>query len=134
MLTVHEKLYAGFGCRRGCSADHLHQLLTHHLERLGGSLGSLSGLASMTRKAQEPGLLELADRLGLPLIVLENKDVAPFVHRLTHRSPRTFALTGCWGVAESSALALATRVEGSARLRLPRVATAEATLALASRA
>jgi cobalt-precorrin 5A hydrolase len=60
-------LAVGMGCNRGTSADEMEQLLRLVLERHGLSLASAFCLASVEAKRDEPGLTELAVRLGLPL-------------------------------------------------------------------
>ncbi|WP_194791529.1 cobalamin biosynthesis protein [Pseudomonas sp. UFMG81] len=124
-------LYAGLGCRRGCPVETLAVLLRQTLTDHGLALGALRGIASITPKAREPGLLALADRLGLPLICFDAPQLLVFEPLLSLRSASAFAQTGCWGVAESSALALAGRDGLQPRLHIPRQALGGATLALA---
>lgn len=124
-------LYAGFGCRQGCPAATLDTLLRQALDAHGLPLTALGGIASIPTKADEPGLRELCARLGLPLTVFDSVQLQPFEPLLSHRSPTVFAHSGCWGVAESAALALATHHHGSARLVVPRLVLGPATLALA---
>ncbi len=124
-------LYAGFGCRRGCSLDHLDTLLRQSLAAHGQALGTLRGIATISLKADEPGLEQLALRLGLPLVVFTASQLQAFEPLLTHRSASAYAHSGCWGVAESAALALASREHGSARLRIMRQSSGAATVALA---
>ncbi|WP_426139326.1 cobalamin biosynthesis protein [Pseudomonas sp. DWP3-1-2] len=124
-------LVAGIGCQRGCSARTLFELIEPTLERHGLQLQDLSALASIDIKSNEPGLLELARQLGLPLIFFSSAQLAPFESQLTHRSPLAFQHTKCHGVAESAALALASR-SGPATLLIPRLKSQQATFALAS--
>ncbi|WP_447740606.1 cobalamin biosynthesis protein [Pseudomonas laurentiana] len=123
--------YAGFGCRRGCPADTLQTLLRQALEHQGLALADLRGIASISLKADEPGLQQLADRLGLPLVLYHGAQLQPYEPLLSHRSAAAHAHSGCWGVAESAALALASQWLGTARLLLPRQVLGPATLALA---
>ncbi|MBA1202690.1 cobalamin biosynthesis protein [Pseudomonas capeferrum] len=123
--------YIGLGCRRGCPVDQLEALLRATLRAHGLSLGSVRGLASIDLKADENGLHELAERLRLPLVFFPVADLVVFESRLTHRSPAARAHSGCWGVAESAALALASRTHGPTRLQVPRQVSDQATLALA---
>lgn len=125
-------LYAGFGCRRGCPVETLDTLLRTTLAHHGLPLRALRGIASLTLKADEPGLQQLAERLDLPLILFDSVSVAPFEAWLSHRSEAAFAHTGCWGVAESAALALAQRMHPHPTLRVTRQVLGAATLALAS--
>jgi len=107
------------------------ELIEHSLRGLGLALQDLSALASIDLKSDEPGLLELAQQLGLPLMTFSAAQLSAYEAHLTHRSMTTFEHTGCYGVAESAALALANR-SGPARLLIPRVNNRQATFALAS--
>ena len=123
--------YAGFGCRRGCPADTLEILLRQALGNQGLALADLHGIASISLKADEPGLLQLAEHLGLPLVLYHVAQLQPYEPLLSHRSAAAHAQCGCWGVAESAALALASQRLGTARLLLTRQVLGPATLALA---
>ena len=138
MLRVPEPepepaLYAGFGCRKGCPTEHLEALLLQTLRQHRLSLTAVRGIASLASKAQEPGLLALAAKLQLPLQVFQSASLADLEPLLSHRSPIVFAHSGCWGVAESTALAAARQVEGRCALRVTRQIHGPATLALAWR-
>ncbi|GLO56186.1 cobalamin biosynthesis protein CbiG [Pseudomonas putida] len=124
-------LYAGFGCRRGCPADTLENLLRQALADHGLALSALRGIASIALKADEPGLQQLAKRLGLPLLLYDAEQLQPYEPLLSHRSAIAHAHSGCWGVAESAALAMASQHLGTARLRVTRQVLGPATLALA---
>jgi cobalt-precorrin 5A hydrolase len=124
-------LFAGFGCRRGCPVDTLAALLRRTLAEHALPLAALQGIASIQPKAREPGLLALAERLGLPFVCFEAKHMLGFEHLLSQRSEVAFAQTGCWGVAESAALALAGTGSATPRLHTPRQVLGGATLALA---
>lgn len=123
--------YAGFGCRRGCPADTLHTLLRQALDNRGLASADLQGIASIALKADEPGLRQLAERLGVPLVLYDVAVLQPYEAQLSHRSAVAHARSGCWGVAESAALALASQRLGTARLLLTRQVLGPATLALA---
>ncbi|AJQ46942.1 cobalamin biosynthesis protein [Pseudomonas putida] len=124
--------YAGFGCRRGCPADTLQTLLLHALASQGLALADLHGIATISFKGDEAGLQQLAERLGLPLVLYHSAQLQAFEPLLSHRSATAHAHSGCWGVAESAALALASQQPGStARLLLTRQVLGTATLALA---
>ncbi|NVZ65966.1 cobalamin biosynthesis protein [Pseudomonas gingeri] len=100
-------LAVGFGCRQGCSAATLLALLEQSLLAHQIDLQAIKGLASIDGKRHEPGLRELAQRLNLPLLFFSADELAPYEPRLSHRSSLAFERTGCHGVAESAALALA---------------------------
>ena len=122
----------GLGCRQGCSVDELLTLIEHSLRQAGVAISDLSAMASLDRKADEPGLMQLAEHLNLEFEVFSAKQLVPFVSRLSHRSEQAFEHTGCWGIAESSALALAEHLSGApATLLITRQRSPKATFALA---
>jgi cobalt-precorrin 5A hydrolase len=60
-------LVAGIGCNRGTAADEIRGLLFATLRDAGLCRESLRSLASIDLKADEPGLIALAQELGLPI-------------------------------------------------------------------
>jgi cobalt-precorrin 5A hydrolase len=129
-------LVIGLGCRRGCPVAALRSLVDSSLREHGTDLRRIAALATINLKSAEPGLLELAGQLGVPLIVLSAEQLAPFEAQLTHRSALAFARTGCHGIAESAALAGASQLatglrSGPAQLLIPRRKSSQATIALA---
>ena len=126
------QVVAGLGCRSGCSVDDLLSLLLHSLQTHGLTVDNLAGLASIAHKQSEPGLLALAQRLGLQLSCFSSEELLPYQHRV-QGSPLTLAATGSPAVAEPCALALAERMGGHpARLLGEKTRNASATCALAS--
>ncbi|WP_455925321.1 cobalamin biosynthesis protein [Pseudomonas putida] len=121
-------LYAGFGCQRGCPASVLADLLDTTLAHHGLTRADVAGVASIDLKADEAGLQALALALDVPLILFSARQLAPFEPCLTHRSAAAFTHTGCHGVAESAALALA---GPGSQLRASRQKNTKATVALA---
>lgn len=125
-------LVVGLGCRRGCDVHSLLDLFEAALAEAGVERQHISALASIDRRQHEPGLLALARLLKLPLQCFSAEHLAAYEHRLSHKSAVAFAHTGCYGVAESAALALAAQLGGApARLLITRKHSAQATFALA---
>lgn len=126
------QVVAGLGCRSGCSVEDLSTLLLHSLQAHGLTVDNLAGLASITHKRGEPGLLILAERLGLQLNCFSAAELLTYQH-LVHGSPHTLAATGSPAVAEPCALALAEQL-GSHPTRLlgDKTRNASATCALAA--
>lgn len=125
-------LWVGFGCRAGCSAQALHDLLEQTLLEHDLPWADVRGIASIDMKAHEPGLVALAERLGLPFATYGAATLAAYQDRLSHHSARSFAATGCLGVAESAALAMAEDgTQHASMLRVSRRHSAVATLAIA---
>lgn len=124
---------AGLGCRRGCAAAELRELLEQTLAQLALPLSALHGLASSTRKRDEVGLLQLAADLGLPLDFYSAEQLAPYELQLSESSERVRELTGSASVAEASALACAAERTGrAATLIYRKQRSAAATLAIAT--
>lgn len=125
-------LVVGLGCQRGCEVHTLLGLLESALAEGGIERHRITALASIDRKSDEPGLLALAAALKLPLHCFTASQLAVYADRLSHKSVVAFAHTGCYGIAESAALAVAEHLAGRpARLLITRKKTAQATFALA---
>jgi len=122
----------GLGCQRGCPASLLLELIEQSLQAEGLALDAITALASIDQKRSEPGLLALAEQLGRPLMFFNADELAGFETQLSHRSAIAFAHTRCYGVAESSALALIQQISGRAgTLLITRQKNLQATFALA---
>jgi cobalt-precorrin 5A hydrolase len=125
-------LVVGLGCQRGCSVESLTALIDESLALHGLALGDVTALASLDLKASEPGLLALSGRLDVPLVFFSAHELAAFEGQLSHRSQIAFDKAGCYGVAESAALALAAQIlTASPRLLITRRKNNHATFALA---
>ncbi|ROM93817.1 cobalamin biosynthesis protein [Pseudomonas brassicacearum] len=128
-------LVVGLGCQRGCPASTLRALLDQALQAHHIQLQAIKALASIDLKRDEAGLIELARQLSLPLICFSSEQLSSYQAQLSHRSQIAFERTGCYGIAESSALALAEQLaQAPAKLLIPRQKNARATFALAGAA
>jgi cobalt-precorrin 5A hydrolase len=129
---VAPTLVVGLGCQRGCPASTLRALLDQALQAHQIELHQIKALASIDLKRDEPGLIELAAQLGLPIMFFSSEQLARYQPQLSHHSQIAFERTGCYGVAESAALALAElRAQAPVKLLITRQKYAQATLALA---
>ena len=61
-------LIAGMGCRRGVPVAELEELLVNTFESHNLAMGSLRCIATAELKQEEPGLIQLADKYGVPLV------------------------------------------------------------------
>ncbi|EJM47831.1 cobalamin biosynthesis protein [Pseudomonas sp. GM48] len=128
-------LVVGLGCQRGCPVSTLRALLDQALEAHQIPLHEIKALASIDLKRNEPALIELAKQIGLELMYFSSQQLAAYEQQLSHQSQIAFERTGCYGVAESAALALAEQLaKAPAKLLIPRQKYAQATLALAGAA
>ena len=131
-------LVVGIGCRRGVTREHLHDLLQNTLRQHGLSMLSLAGMATADIKADEAGIIALADELSLPLETCDGSrlnevaarrpqltDDAPTLHRPT--ASAAHALLGVFGVAEPAAML----ASGAPGVIVPRAKSDRATIAVA---
>lgn len=125
-------LVVGLGCQRGCPVTTLRALLDQALQAHQIELHQIKALASIDLKRDEPALVELAEQLALPLTYFSSEQLAGYERQLSHHSQIAFERTGCYGIAESAALALAEQLTHSpAKLLIKRQKYAQATFALA---
>lgn len=117
----------GVGCARNCPADELADLVADALAEAGLVPAALHSVNTLDLKADEPAVLALAARFGIPLRVFEAAALEAETPRLMNPSEVVFTEVGTHGVAEAAALAQA----GDARLRLPKRKSANATCAIA---
>jgi cobalt-precorrin 5A hydrolase/precorrin-3B C17-methyltransferase len=96
-------LVVGMGCNRGTSAAALRSLLTSTFAEANLAIASLAAIASVDAKADEPGLVELAASLGVPLVTYA-ADVLAAID-VPHPSEHARAAVGTPSVAEASVLA-----------------------------
>ena len=115
-------LVAGLGCNRGTSAEALADLLTRTLAEANLAPASLSAITSVDAKADEDGLVDLARRLGVPLVTHPADTLAGV--EVPNPSAAPAAAVGTPSVAEASVLAL------GADLVVPKRKTPEGTCAV----
>ena len=131
-------LAAGMGCRRGVDAQHLRELLEETLRANGLAMQSLAKIATADIKADEAGIVALAESLGVPLEIFashelnavgarqpEPSGVAPGVNRPTPSAASE--LLGVFGVSEPAAMLAA----GADGVIVPRAKSDRATIAVA---
>ena len=116
------QIVAGIGCRRDTSAEEIVGLIQAALDSVGLDVTALRAIATLDRKATEPGLLAAAARLGIPVrtFAAAQLAVAP-----TAAAPHIEALVGVHSVAEAAA-------QLAGHLILAKRKSAHATCALAA--
>jgi cobalt-precorrin 5A hydrolase len=119
------RVIAGLGFRRDVGADAILAVLREAGARCGRSIDAL---AVPDFKADEPGMLDAAGRLGLPVIRVGRAALRGEQGRCLTRSDAALAATGLASVAEAAALAAA---GADCRLLLARISLPRATCALA---
>lgn len=120
---------AGLGCRQRTPASDVLAAIDAALAAHGLARRDLGALATITRKQHEHAMVEAAQILGLPLLIVSDADALAAQSRCLTHSAASIAATGLASVAEAAALAAAGPL---VRLNQPRSAYGNATCALAA--
>jgi cobalt-precorrin 5A hydrolase len=126
MDVDQEMIVAGVGCRKGASADEVRAAIAAALDRAG--LDALDIVATAASKGGEPGISAAARLLGVPLVLVPQRDLEAQASRTATRSERVVALMAVPSVAEAAALAAG---GPASRLIAPKISVGPATCALA---
>ncbi len=127
-LVYHPQTYAlGLGCARGCEVEEMWQLVSENLDKAGIASGAVSCVGSLDLKGDEPAMIEVAARLGVPYRLFTATELEAQTPHLQNPSDVVFAEVGCHGVSEAAALAMS----GSTDLVVAKQKTANATCAIA---
>jgi cobalt-precorrin 5A hydrolase len=121
-------LVLGTGCRRGVPAHEIEAMFQHICKSGGFASLSLGVVATVTLKADEPGLQEFAARHQTPLVTYSAEDLAQ-IGPLPTPSEKVRAKLGIAGVAEPAAMLAA----GTRTLLVPKFRGERITMALARR-
>jgi cobalt-precorrin 5A hydrolase len=122
----------GMGCERDCSIAELIELLNNCLHQASITADQISNISSIDVKANEPGLIQLANIFGWPFETWDKTELQKVEHQLTQKSDIVFKEVGVYGVAEAAALVSASQLTGQvAELVLPKQKSARATCAIA---
>jgi len=121
-------LVVGAGCSRGCPAEELLALIAAVLDEAGARADAVRALATVDRRADEPGMVAAARHHGWPLVT----HGAPELSTVAVPTPSAVVAShiGTASVAEAAALLSA----GGDTLLVTKRASAHATCALAESA
>ncbi|GAQ61496.1 cobalamin biosynthesis protein CbiG [Streptomyces scabiei] len=92
----------GVGASRGVPVAEVVGLIEDVLREAGLPSGAVAALATVDRKAGEPGLVRAAARLGVPLVTYSARELAAV--EVPHPSDLPLAALGTPSVAEAAAL------------------------------
>ncbi|WP_345619824.1 precorrin-3B C(17)-methyltransferase [Streptomyces ziwulingensis] len=95
-------LVVGVGASRGAPVEEVFGLVTAALREAGLSAASVAELATVDAKAEEPGIVAAAGRLGVPLVTYPAEELAGV--EVPHPSDAPLAAVGTPSVAEAAAL------------------------------
>ncbi|MFR9795020.1 precorrin-3B C(17)-methyltransferase [Streptomyces sp. MS06] len=102
VLLRPPSLVAGVGASRGAPVEEVLHLVEAALREAGLSARSLAELATVDAKAGEPGIVQAAERLGVPLVTYPAEELAGVA--VPHPSAAPLAAVGTPSVAEAAAL------------------------------
>jgi cobalt-precorrin 5A hydrolase len=122
-------LVAGIGCNRNTPMDEIKDLLEKVLENRRLAAASLTRIATIDLKADEPGLLELAQTLGVPIDFF-SKEKLGRIKNIQTPSTQVENHIGVKSVCEAAAI-LASKM---GTLIVPKQKTPNVTVALARKA
>ncbi|MFE9437465.1 precorrin-3B C(17)-methyltransferase [Streptomyces sp. NPDC006602] len=95
-------LVVGVGASKGAPVDEVLELVEAALREAGLSARSIAELATVDAKAGEPGIVEAAERLGVPLVTYSAEELAEV--DVPNPSEAPLAAVGTPSVAEAAAL------------------------------
>ncbi|WP_225836392.1 precorrin-3B C(17)-methyltransferase [Streptomyces sp. NK08204] len=102
VLLRPPSLVVGVGASRGAPVDEVLGLVGDALREAGLSPKSVAELATVDAKAQEPGIVAAAERLGVPLVTYSAEELAAV--SVPNPSHAPLAAVGTPSVAEAAAL------------------------------
>ncbi|MFF4969385.1 precorrin-3B C(17)-methyltransferase [Streptomyces sp. NPDC001037] len=103
VLLRPPSLVVGVGASRGAPADEVLALVEEALREAGLSPRSVTELATVDAKSEEPGVVAAAERLGVPLVTYPAAELADVA--VPNPSGAPLAAVGTPSVAEAAALA-----------------------------
>ncbi|MFG2462712.1 precorrin-3B C(17)-methyltransferase [Streptomyces sp. NPDC048523] len=95
-------LVVGVGASKGAPVEEVLELIEGSLREAGLSSKSIAHLATVDAKAQEPGIVTAAERLGVPLVTHSAEELAAIA--VPNPSDAPLAAVGTPSVAEAAAL------------------------------
>ncbi|MFF7647615.1 precorrin-3B C(17)-methyltransferase [Streptomyces canus] len=95
-------LVVGVGASKGAPAEEVWELIEGSLREAGLSAKSVAALATVDAKAEEPGIVAAAGRLGVPLVTYSAEELAAV--EVPNPSDAPLAAVGTPSVAEAAAL------------------------------
>jgi len=101
------RLTLGVGCARNCDPAELAALVADVLAEADVSPEAIHSVNTITLKADEPAIIQLARRLDAPLCLFDAAALDTQTPRLANPSDVVFAEVGTHGVSEAAALAQA---------------------------
>ena len=104
LVLKERKIVVGIGCRRGKECEKIHEGLIKSISDLNISKSRINMLASAEIKKDEKGILELSDKLNIPVNFVDLDKLKLFESKDVAKSEFVYSKFGIYGVCEPSAL------------------------------
>lgn len=98
-------IVAGIGCRKGATAAQIVELVRQAIERYGLSMADLGLVTTGEMKRHEPGIVEAASLLGVPVLVLDDGRLRAAAAACLTSSAASMEAAGVPSLSEASAMA-----------------------------
>lgn len=107
LILKEKKIVVGIGCRRGKECEKIYDGFKKSLDNLNILPSRVNMLASAEIKKDEKGILELSDKLKIPVEFVEIDKLRLFESNDVSKSDFVYSKFGIYGVCEPSALIMA---------------------------
>ena len=104
LILREKKLVVGIGCRRGKECEKIYDGLIQSLNQLNIDKSRVNQLSSAEIKKDEQGILELSDKLNVPINFVDLEKLKLFESCDVQKSEFVKSKFGIYGVCEPSAL------------------------------
>ena len=104
IILKEKKLVVGIGCRRGKECEKIYDGFNQSLMQLNVDKSRVNQLASAEIKKDEKGILELSDKLNIPVSFVDLDKLKLFESNDIQKSDFVRSKFGIYGVCEPSAL------------------------------
>lgn len=107
LILKERKIVVGIGCRRGKECEFIYEGLKKSLSDLNIPSSRINMFASAEIKKDEKGILELSEKLNIPVNFVELDKLKLFQSNDVSKSDFVYSKFGIYGVCEPSALIMA---------------------------
>ena len=107
LILKEKKMVVGIGCRRGKECEKIYEGLMKSLNDINIDKSRINQLTSAEIKKDEKGILELSEKLDIPVSFVEIEKLKLFESNDVQKSDFVKSKFGIYGVCEPSALIMA---------------------------
>ena len=104
LVLKERKIVVGIGCRRGKECEYIYNGLIKSINDLNMDLSRINMFTSAEIKKDEKGILELSDKLNIPVSFVDIDRLKLFKSNDVSKSDFVYKKFGIYGVCEPSAL------------------------------